>query len=246
MTRKRTSVVAHVQPYRYTSPDVPIAAIRRFARRIGARFHPQKIILFGSYAYGTPHGESDVDLLVIMPARDVVQQAIRICLEFARPFSFDLIVCSPAQVERGLREGDWFLRDVIERGKVLYEEAHGKMGSQGRGGLERGGRARRPKATVARPGGFHYQQAVEKLLKALLQELGTAVPRTHDLEVLLDLLLPHDASLASLRRHLTSLGRYAVEYRYPGLRATTRRMQAAHRHAARARSELRARLGLTP
>ena len=43
---------------------------------------------------------------------------------------------------------------------------------------------------------FHCQQAAEKYLKALLQEIGLAVPRTHKLEDLLDLLLPHDATLA--------------------------------------------------
>jgi hypothetical protein len=70
------------------------------------------------------------------------------------------------------------------------------------------------------------------------------VPRTHNLNDLLDLLLPHDATLAPLRRGLRSLSRYAVDFRYPGVSATTRRMQAALRHAERVRSELRNRLGL--
>lgn len=91
---------------------------------------------------------------------------------------------------------------------------------------------------------FHCQQSAEKYLKAWLQQLGLAVPRTHDLEDLLDVLLPHDATLAPLRRGLRSLTRYAVEFRYPGVRATTRRMQAALRYAERVRRELRARLGL--
>ena len=71
---------------------------------------------------------------------------------------------------------------------------------------------------------FHCQQAAEKYLKALLQELGVAVPRTHNLKQLLDLLLPHDATLARLGRSVASLTKYAVEYRYPALRATTRQM----------------------
>jgi predicted nucleotidyltransferase len=121
MTKKRATAGSSVQPYRYPSPNIPLAAIRRFARRLAERFHPEKIILFGSYAYGTPHAESDVDLLVIMPARDVVNQAIRISRAFARPFALDLIVRTPRQVERGLREDDWFLREITDRGKVLYE-----------------------------------------------------------------------------------------------------------------------------
>jgi HEPN domain-containing protein len=86
----------------------------------------------------------------------------------------------------------------------------------------------------------------EKYLKALLQELGLVVPRTHELEDLLDLLLPHDTTLAPLRRRLRSLTPYAVNFRYPGVRATTRRMQPAVRHAERVRTELRARLGVPP
>ena len=56
----------------------PLAAIRRFARRIAERFQPDKIILFGSYAYGKPHEESDVDLLVIMRTKNAIDQSIRI------------------------------------------------------------------------------------------------------------------------------------------------------------------------
>lgn len=61
-----------------------------------------------------------------------------------------------------------------------------------------------------------------------------------------DLLLPHDATLAPLRRSLRALTPYAVNFRYPGVRATTRRMQTALHQAERVRTELRARLGLPP
>jgi predicted nucleotidyltransferase len=50
--------------FRYHSPNIPITAIRRYARRIAEKFDPDKIILFGSYAYGQPHEWSDVDILV--------------------------------------------------------------------------------------------------------------------------------------------------------------------------------------
>jgi len=109
------------KPYRYSSPHIPLAAIRRFARRIAERFEPDKIILIGSYAYGKPHNESDVDLLVIMPTRNAIDQSIRICNAFEQPFSLDLIVRTPWQIERGLKDDDWFLREIIEKGKVLYE-----------------------------------------------------------------------------------------------------------------------------
>src|SRR5438445_5193842 len=114
---KKQTISRYAQPYRYASPNIPLGAIRRFARRLAERFQPRKIILFGSYAYGKPHNESDVDLLVIMPAYDVVNMSIRITLAFEREFSLDLIVRTPAQMERGLKDDDWFLREIWEKGK---------------------------------------------------------------------------------------------------------------------------------
>src|SRR5262245_61271629 len=93
---------------RYHSPDVPMSAIRRYCRCIARKFQPDQIILFGSYAYGWPNDGSDVDLLVVIPARDETSQAIRICLELDAPFPLDLIVRSPERLRRRLVEGDWF------------------------------------------------------------------------------------------------------------------------------------------
>jgi predicted nucleotidyltransferase len=132
---KKQIAPRHVQPYRYASPNVPVAAIRRFARRIAERFQPEKIILFGSYAYGKPHEESDVDLLVVMRTRNAIDQSIRISLAFEQLFSLDLIVRTPWQIERGLKDDNWFLHEVIEKGKVLYEARDCQVGSKGRTGL---------------------------------------------------------------------------------------------------------------
>lgn len=124
--------------YRYQSPDIPMSAIRRFARQLGERFRPHRIILFGSYAYGQPHADSDVDLLVIMPASSEVNQAIRMELAFEPVFPLDLIVCTPAKVKRRLAEGDSFLEEIMARGKVLYEKGNRTLGSQGRRRPHRG------------------------------------------------------------------------------------------------------------
>ena len=91
---------------------------------------------------------------------------------------------------------------------------------------------------------FHCQQSAEKYLKALLIERGLSFPKTHRLEDLLLLLLPHDASLKKLRRTLVALTRYAVDYRYPDESATKRQSQAALRQAAQVRKQIRARLSL--
>src|SRR5262249_26150188 len=93
---------------------------------------------------------------------------------------------------------------------------------------------------------FHCQQSAEKYLKAILQNLGSPVPRTHDLEELLNRLLLHDATLGVLLKTLAALNRYAVEYRYPGRSASDRQARAALRRAEQVRGELRSRLGLKP
>ncbi|HEV3143023.1 MAG TPA: nucleotidyltransferase domain-containing protein [Gemmataceae bacterium] len=117
-----------------------MAAIRLFARQIAERFKPDKIILFGSYAYGTPHADSDVDLLVVMPAAREVTQAIRIRMALPAPFPLDLIVRTPERLARELEDCDWFLREIIEKGKVLYDKKNRPMGSQGRGQLSTRGK----------------------------------------------------------------------------------------------------------
>ncbi len=117
----------------------PLSAIRRWARQIAAQFHPHRIVLFGSHAYGRPRTDSDVDVLVVMPAANEISQSIRLTLAFEPPFPLDLIVRTPEHVRRGLEDGDSFLREIITKGKVLYAQADGPMGTQG------GGRRRRRK-----------------------------------------------------------------------------------------------------
>jgi HEPN domain-containing protein len=80
---------------------------------------------------------------------------------------------------------------------------------------------------------FCCQQAAEKLLKALLVQLGLAVPRTHNLEDLLGLLRPHHAALFTLRRGLLFLTRFAVDTRYPGFQARRRQAGAGRPECGR-------------
>jgi HEPN domain-containing protein len=91
---------------------------------------------------------------------------------------------------------------------------------------------------------FHCQQAAEKFLKALLEENGQSIPRTHILPYLLRLLLPYHASLSPLRRGLKFLTRFAVGTRYPGDSANKRQAEAALRSAGRVRAACRALLGI--
>lgn len=92
-------------------------------RRIRLRARPRKIILFGSYAYGKPGKDSDLDLLVILGRRmdrekryALVDRAIGEHL-----WPVDLIVRDSREVAARLKIGDPFFTDVLRRGKVLYE-----------------------------------------------------------------------------------------------------------------------------
>jgi uncharacterized protein len=137
MTRKRCTPPKALSTRWYRGPDVPMREIRRFARQVAERFGPEKIILFGSYAYGTPGADSDVDILVIMPARNELDQAVRISLAVDYNFPLDLLVRTPKDLSWRLAEGDGFLKEITERGKVLYEENDRRMGPKGRGRLPR-------------------------------------------------------------------------------------------------------------
>ncbi|MBI4507617.1 MAG: nucleotidyltransferase domain-containing protein [Chloroflexi bacterium] len=83
------------------------------------------MILFGSYAYGDPTGASDVDLLVILPFEGSnMRKAVEIMNRVSPRFPVDLLVRTPEQVRQRLAWNDFFLREVMEKGKVLYESAH--------------------------------------------------------------------------------------------------------------------------
>ena len=105
---------------------IPQEVIDQVVEQIVEKFKPQKIILFGSYARGNPRPESDVDMLVVMetPLKEV-QQAIQICQQIEYRFGLDLIVHTPNHLEKRVKMGDWFMRDILKEGKVLYE-AHNR------------------------------------------------------------------------------------------------------------------------
>ena len=93
---------------------------------------------------------------------------------------------------------------------------------------------------------FHCQQSAEKYLKARLHELGVVFPKTHDLEYLLNLLLPHHGSLGRHRRAMRFLSRFAVDPRYPLMHTTKRQAASALRYARELRHNCRNLLGLDP
>jgi predicted nucleotidyltransferase len=152
MSRRRRTVeeaTAEATEQWHDGPDVPMTVIRQYVRKIVERFQPEKVILFGSRAYGVPHSGSDVDILVVMPTRSEINQAWKIDATLPRNFSLHLIVRTPNNIEWRLREGDWFLREIIARGRVLYEKTDSRVGAQGRRRLSSGAPARRGTRSIS-------------------------------------------------------------------------------------------------
>jgi len=106
--------------------------IQETCDEIAREFRPLKIVLFGSYAYGVPTDDSDADLLVVMdiPEDQTRRQAVAIRQRIPRRFRIDLIVRTPTELAFRVAHNDWFYREILERGKVLYESADARVGTK--------------------------------------------------------------------------------------------------------------------
>ena len=112
---------------------IPMSVIEALVQHIAQHFAPEKIILFGSYAYGQPTRWSDVDLLVVMdtPPKGETEVALAISRSLSpRPLSIDVIVRSQSAIDRRIPLGDWFLKEITSKGKVMYERANSRVGQQ--------------------------------------------------------------------------------------------------------------------
>lgn len=104
---------------------ISMERIRELNERIVAEFRPQRVVLFGSYAWGMPTPDSDVDLLIVMPFEGKSAfKAVEIRMKTRPPFPVDLLVRTPETVQQRLAIGDTFMRDILETGTVLYETDH--------------------------------------------------------------------------------------------------------------------------
>lgn len=120
-TRRRKFTIPAITPI---GSDAPVSeTLPKAVRRIARALRPEKIILFGSYAYGNPTPDSDVDLLVVMKTRassaDRSWAVSRLLIP--RPFPVDILVRTPQEVARALRGGDFFIGEIVSQGQVLYE-----------------------------------------------------------------------------------------------------------------------------
>jgi len=235
-------------------------------------FTPLQVILFGSYAYGTPTEDSDVDLLVVMdiPKSEFRNKAVEIRQHIPHRFSLDLLVRSPEEIASRVSYNDWFLREITEKGDFLYgSDADYTIGN--RRGTSNTVKKEQDRmnlltlewiekaeedydmAALARQASrpfhnsicFHAQQCIEKYLKAWLQETDVPVPRTHDLEELLVLIVPTLPDWSQWQPDFKRITEYAVNSRYPGDSATAEDTEHAMRICDAVRQAVRASLKLS-
>lgn len=102
---------------------IAMKQIRSIASLIAAKFRPEKIVLFGSAASKKSGPDSDVDLLVVMKTKGSTwEKAVEISSSIKHEFPIDILVKTPVEIANRLGLGDFFVRDIMENGKILYEQ----------------------------------------------------------------------------------------------------------------------------
>ncbi|MFW6162564.1 MAG: nucleotidyltransferase domain-containing protein [Planctomycetota bacterium] len=103
--------------------EVTDALLADMTRRIVERFDPEKIILFGSHAWGSPTSDSDVDLLVVLESDRRPAERSAAISRACRPrfVPVDFLVRTPEELRERLAMGDPFMRRIVREGRVLYE-----------------------------------------------------------------------------------------------------------------------------
>jgi uncharacterized protein len=126
MLRDWTMSTLNSSSHMSSTADFPAFSEERLQKaveRIISVLHPEKVILFGSYAYGRPDPDSDVDILVVMETNERASERVKAVsrLLSPRPFPLDVIVRTPGEVERDLKRVDPFMRELLAKGRLLYE-----------------------------------------------------------------------------------------------------------------------------
>ncbi len=196
--------------------------LKCITRRLVEAVRPDRIYLFGSFAYGEPDADSDVDLFIVVPPNGQSMQDLYVAAHHAiQPLDLavDLVVRWADEFDR--RSG-WqanFEHTIRNRGKLLYGVdgiAFAKEWLE-KAATDRDAAARlmagdRPLLDTA---AFHCQQAAEKTLKGFLVYHNEPFEKIHDLGKLCELCAKLDAGFADKKEPTTRLNRFAVQLRYP-------------------------------
>lgn len=95
--------------------------IDRIAKKIVKELHPEKVILFGSWAWGTPGPDSDVDLLIVKKREgEFLEEHRRVRRIINGEIAADILIYTPEEVERRSALGDFFIKGIIAKGTYLY------------------------------------------------------------------------------------------------------------------------------
>ncbi|HIE00775.1 MAG TPA: nucleotidyltransferase domain-containing protein [Thiotrichaceae bacterium] len=95
-------------------------------RKLSKDYEPEQMILFGSYAYGEPTTNSDIDLLIIKDSAESPlkrwTRVRKLVSDLRRGFAFSPLVVTPSELEKRLKKGDPFFKDIMNNGKKLYDK----------------------------------------------------------------------------------------------------------------------------
>lgn len=221
--------------------QLPDGLLADIEQRLVAALHPEKIILFGSYAYGEPNKDSDIDLLVIVPRSEEpshrrAQMAHSALSDIKIPT--DVLVMTREEVSRKATVPSSLVTLVLRKGKVLMAEGQNSDDTQDIGDEQYAEDAQREEVKqwlvksqrdlkvsqlllsnetyLLDSAAYHCQQAAEKALKGYLAHQKLEAIKTHNLKVLIDLCIPFEASFKSIKESADTLTPYATESRYPG------------------------------
>lgn len=97
--------------------------IENITNQIVKKYKPEKIILYGSFAYGKPHQDSDVDLLIVKETKfPRVKRIKKVLMKVESNLPLEPLVYTPKELDNRLKLGDFFVKEIVNKGKVVYEK----------------------------------------------------------------------------------------------------------------------------
>jgi predicted nucleotidyltransferase len=98
--------------------------LEKIVERLKEKYQPEKIILFGSYAWGNPNEESDIDLLIIKPTTKPFHkrwaEVYKLVQEIVWGIPFSPFVVTPEELKKRIEIGDQFFEQILKEGKILH------------------------------------------------------------------------------------------------------------------------------